>query len=333
MRILLAVAALVVVGGAASFSLEDLEFHTWKLKFGKHYGSMDEESRRKMTWLDNRKLILEHNLLADQGLRSYRLGMNHFADMDNLEYQAMFKGSLRSFNGTKAHKTTTFLQEVGGAALPGSVDWREKGAVTEVKNQFTCDSCWAFSATGALEGQMFKKTGTLVSLSEQQLVDCSFGVGSNGCGGGWPSQAFQYVMQSRGLQTEKSYRYENMEGKCRFDPLRAYATCLTYKNVTSGDEANLQHIVASIGPVSVGIDISRHTFQLYESGVYDDQYCSDIHLNHAVLVVGYGTEEEQEYWLVKNSWGVTWGEGGYIKMSRNKNNQCGIATDAVYPEV
>ncbi|XP_037398068.1 procathepsin L-like [Pygocentrus nattereri] len=333
MRVLLTVAALVVVAGAARVSLEDVEFHTWKLKFGKSYGSVEEESQRKMIWLDNRKLILEHNMLADQGLKSYRLGMNHFADMDNLEYQAMFKGCLRSFNGTKAYKTTTFLQEVGGAALPGSVDWREKGAVTEVKNQFTCGSCWAFSATGALEGQMFKKTGTLVSLSEQQLVDCSFGVGNNGCGGGRPSWAFHYVMQSGGLQTEKSYRYENKEGKCRFDPLRAYATCLKYKSWFHGGEANLQYIVASIGPVSVGIDTSRRTFQLYESGVYDDQYCSDIHLNHAVLVVGYGTEEEQEYWLVKNSWGVTWGEGGYIKMSRNKNNQCGIATDAVYPEV
>ncbi|XP_036420312.1 digestive cysteine proteinase 2-like, partial [Colossoma macropomum] len=124
------------------------------------------------------------------------------------------------------------------------------------------------------------------------------------------------------------------EGKCRFDQLKAYATCIDYRILPSEDEHYLQYIVGSIGPVSVVIDISRHTFQLYESGVYDDQYCSSAHLNHAVLVVGYGTEGiGQEYWLVKNSWGVTWGEGGYIKMSRNKKNQCGIATNAVYPVV
>ncbi|KAL6478433.1 hypothetical protein MHYP_G00142680 [Metynnis hypsauchen] len=337
MRVLLTVAALVVVAGAARVSLEDAEFHTWKLKFGKSYGSEEEESRRKMTWLDNRKLVLEHNMLADQGLKSYRLGMNHFADMDNLEYQAMFKGCLRSFNRTKAHNTTTFFPEVQGAAPPRSVDWREKGAVTKVKKQSTCGSCWAFSATGALEGQMFRKTGMLVPLSEQQLVDCSFFVGNNGCNGGDPSQAFLYVMLSGGLQAEKSYPYKKKAGKCRFDLSQVCASCRDYRILPSGNEGYLQYVVGSVGPVSVSIDTSRQTFQLYESGVYHDQYCSNTDLDHSVLVVGYGTEgteeTKQEYWLVKNSWGVKWGDKGYIKMSRNKNNQCGIATEAVYPLV
>ncbi|XP_036417055.1 cathepsin L1-like [Colossoma macropomum] len=334
MRVLLAIATLVVVAGAASVSLEDLEFHAWKLKFGKSYGSVEEESQRKMKWLDNRKLVLEHNMLADQGIKSYRLGMNHFADMSDQEYEAMFKGCLISFNTTKTRSATPFLPQASGASLPVAQDWRSKGYVTGVKNQMECGSCWAFSATGALEAQMFKKTKTLVSLSEQQLVDCSFENGNNGCEGGSVDFAFMYIKKVGGLQTEESYSYENEEGTCRYNQQNAVATCSGFETVPEGDENALQSAVAAIGPVSVDIDTRRRTFKLYQSGVYDEQYCSDTILDHAVLVVGYDRSTSgQDYWLVKNSWGVNWGENGYIKMSRNKKNQCGIATNAVYPLV
>ncbi|KAL7861640.1 hypothetical protein SRHO_G00130810 [Serrasalmus rhombeus] len=305
MRILLAVAALVVVAGAASFSLEDLEFHTWKLKFGKRYGSMDEESRRKMTWLDNRKLILEHNLLADQGLRSYRLGMNHFADMDNQEYQARFTHCLRSSNRTQRRSTPALLRQAEGVTLPDTVEWTDLGFVTDVKNQEDCGSCWTFSAVGALEGQMFRRTGKLVALSEQQLLDCSWPFGNDGCDGGFVDRAFQYVMESGGLMSESSYPYENKEGTCRFKPMEASATCSGFELVPVGDEKALQIALAAIGPVSVAIEASRNTFQFYESGVYDDPYCTEENINHAVLAVGYGTDEHgHDYWLVKNSWGT-----------------------------
>ncbi|KAL7873633.1 hypothetical protein AOLI_G00127040 [Acnodon oligacanthus] len=286
MRVLLAVAAHVAMAGAASVSLEDQEFHDWKVKFGKSYGSVEEESQCKMAWLDNRRLVLEHNMLADQGLKSYRLGMNHFADMDNQEYQQMLKGCLGSFNESEIESATTFFQPVKGAATPRAVNWRYRGYVTEVKDQSHCGSCWAFSAAGALEGQMYKKTKKLVSLSEQQLVDCSRSFGNHGCRNGLPSKAFKYIKSSGGLEKMSTYPYQA-------------------KLVT--------RMIA---------------------GVYDEPNCSSAKLNHAVLLIGYGTEgNTQDYWLVKNSWGVNWGDKGYIKMSRNKNNQCGIATHAVYPVV
>ncbi|XP_036449119.1 cathepsin L1-like [Colossoma macropomum] len=333
MRVLLTIAALVVVAGAASVSLEDLEFHAWKLKFGKIYHSIEEESQRKMIWLDSRKKVLVHNMLADQGIKSYRLGMNRFADMDDEEYRQMLKGYLGSFNRTKTSSATTFLRQAGGAALPNTVDWRKKGYVTGVKNQLDCGSCWAFSTTGALEGQMFRKTGYLVSLSEQQLVDCSRAFGNKGCHGGWMDQAFAYVEENGGLDTEESYPYENRDDVCRFNPATVEATCTGHVDIHKGDEEALQEAVATIGPISVAIDTKQPSFKYYQSGVYDEPSCSSSNVDHAVLVVGYGTESGQDYWLVKNSWGTGWGEEGYIKMSRNKNNQCGIATAASYPLV
>uniref|UniRef100_A0A8B9RKQ4 Cathepsin L.1 n=1 Tax=Astyanax mexicanus TaxID=7994 RepID=A0A8B9RKQ4_ASTMX len=333
MRVLLAIAALVAVARTASISQEDLEFHGWKMKFGKSYDSEEEESQRKMTWLTNRKLVLEHNMLADQGLKSYRLDMNHFADMDNQEYRQMLQGCLGSFNETKAPGASSFLRQAGGATLPNTVDWRTQGYVTEVKNQEMCGSCWAFSATGALEGQMFRKLGYLLPLSEQQLVDCSREYGNMGCSGGWMNQAFQYVKDNGGLDTEDSYPYEAMEGYCRYYPDAVGATCSGYVDISIGDEQALQEAVATVGPVSVAIDVGHYSFQLYQSGVYDEPDCSTSALGHAVLAVGYGSDYGQDYWLVKNSWGTYWGDQGYIKMSRNKNNQCGIATAASYPLV
>ncbi|MCI4382397.1 hypothetical protein PGIGA_G00014480 [Pangasianodon gigas] len=332
MRVLLIVTTLLALASAVSVSLEDLEFNAWKLKFGKIYKSVEEESQRKMTWLENRKLVLIHNMLADQGIKSYRLGMTSFADMSNQEYrESVFKGCLGSFNKTKRHSTSTFLR--GEGVLPKTVDWRKKGYVTEVKDQQDCGSCWAFSATGSLEGQTRRKTGKLVSLSEQQLVDCSRQYGNFGCLGGWMNAAFEYIKDNNGIDTEESYPYEASDNDCRFNPATVGATCTGYVNIKSGDEKALQEAVATIGPISVAIDAGHMSFQLYTSGIYDEPDCSSTDLDHGVLAVGYGREQKKAYWLVKNSWGLGWGDNGYIKMSRNKNNQCGIATNASYPLV
>ncbi|XP_067224649.1 cathepsin L.1 isoform X1 [Chanodichthys erythropterus] len=365
MRLLVVTAAFLAVASAASLSLEDMEFHAWKMKFGKIYRSTEEESHRKMTWLSNRKLVLVHNMMADQGIKSYRLGMTYFADMSNEEYrQVAFHGCLGSMNNTKARGGSTFFRLRDSAVLPDTVDWRDKGYVTDVKDQKDCGSCWAFSATGSLEGQTFKKTGKLVSLSEQQLVDCSGDYGNMGCGGGLMDQAFQYIEANKGLDTEDSYPYEavvslkvcekknltlklqlrlfnnfcssifsTQDGQCRFNPSTVGATCTGYVDVASGDESALQEAVATIGPVSVAIDAGHSSFQLYASGVYDEPDCSSSDLDHGVLAVGYGTNNGEDYWLVKNSWGLDWGQNGYILMSRNKNNQCGIATASSYPLV
>ncbi|XP_070834926.1 cathepsin L.1 [Chaetodon trifascialis] len=334
MKPLLVAAAVLAVASCASISLEDLEFHAWKLKFGKSYSSPSEEAQRRSIWLNNRKLVLVHNIMADEGIKSYHLGMTYFADMENEEYKRqIFKGCLRSFNASLPRHGSTFFHLPEGTELPNSVDWREKGYVTDVKDQKDCGSCWAFSATGSLEGQNFRKTGKLVSLSEQQLVDCSSDYGNMGCSGGLMDDAFRYIQDNGGIDTEDAYPYEAVDGQCRYKPETVGAKCTGYVDVTKGDEDALKEAVATVGPVSVGIDASQTSFQLYESGVYDEPYCSSSNLDHGVLAVGYGTDNGRDYWLVKNSWGLQWGDKGYIMMTRNKNNQCGIATAASYPLV
>ncbi|KAK5606684.1 hypothetical protein CRENBAI_016948 [Crenichthys baileyi] len=334
MKLLLVVAAALAVASCASISLEDLEFHAWKLKFGRSYRSPAEEVKRKEIWLSNRKMVLVHNMMADQGIKSYRLGMTYFADMENEEYKRVIsQGCLRSFNASLPRRGSAFLRLPEGTDLPSTVDWRDKGYVTDVKDQKDCGSCWAFSATGSLEGQNFRKTGKLVSLSEQQLVDCSGDYGNMGCMGGLMDYAFKYLQANGGIDTEDSYPYEAEDGQCRYNPDAIGATCTGYVDVKKGDEDALKEAVATIGPVSVGIDASQSSFQLYESGVYDEPDCSSLELDHGVLAVGYGTDNGRDFWLVKNSWGVGWGDNGYIMMTRNKDNQCGIATAASYPLV
>ncbi|KAM8737901.1 cathepsin L.1 [Acanthopagrus schlegelii] len=334
MKLLLVVAAVLAVASCASLSLEDLEFHAWKLKFGRSYSSPSEEAQRKQTWLNNRKLVLVHNIMADEGIKSYRLGMTYFADMENEEYKRLIsQGCLRYFNASLPRQGSTFLRLPEHNDLPTSVDWREKGYVTDVKDQKQCGSCWAFSTTGSLEGQHFRKTGKLVSLSEQQLVDCSTDYGNYGCDGGLMDNAFKYIQANGGIDTEESYPYEAEDGQCRFKPDSIGAKCTGYVDVKQGDEDALREAVATIGPVSVGIDASHVSFQLYQSGMYDEPDCSSTDLDHGVLAVGYGSDNGNDYWLVKNSWGLQWGDKGYIMMSRNKHNQCGIATAASYPLV
>uniref|UniRef100_A0A669ELV9 Cathepsin L.1 n=1 Tax=Oreochromis niloticus TaxID=8128 RepID=A0A669ELV9_ORENI len=333
MKLLLVVAAVLAVSSCASISLEDLEFHAWKLKFEKSYDSESDEAQRKQIWLNNRKHVLVHNILADQGLKSYRLGMTQFADMENEEYKRLVsQGCLHSFNSSLPRRGSTFFRLPKGTVLPDTVDWRDKGYVTNVQNQMDCGSCWAFSAIGALEGQNFRKTGKLVSLSKQQLVDCSQSFGNHGCNGGWMDWAFKYIQATGGIDTEASYPYEAEEGNCHYNPETVGATCTGYVDVSPNEDA-LKEAVATIGPISIAMDASHESFQFYQSGVYDEPDCSKTVLNHDVLAVGYGTENGHDYWLIKNSWGIRWGDKGYIKMSRNKSNQCGIASDATYPLV
>jgi cathepsin L len=316
-----------------TFSLEKPIEKLWeefKAMHNKHYETTEEEFRKDV-FSTNVKKIQMHNYLYQKGKKSYSMDLNQFGDMEHHEFVGYMNGLKLTLNRTRqgsAYLSPNYM------TVPDSVDWRQKGYVTPVKNQGQCGSCWAFSTTGSLEGQNFKKTGKLVSLSEQQLVDCSEKFGNNGCNGGLMDNAFKYIKANKGLDTEDSYPYLGKDAQCHFNPQAVGATDTGFTDIEQGSESQLQEAVAANGPVSVAIDASHETFQFYKTGVYDEPECSSSQLDHGVLVVGYGKSAEGvAFWIVKNSWGPTWGDEGYIMMSRNKDNQCGIASSASFPLV
>merc|ERR1712117_254015 len=296
----------------------------WRDTHDKEYETNVEEVSRFKVWMENLKKVEEHNAAYDLGLKTFNLEMNQFADLTSEEFAAMMLGNKKKI------KARGFLNPVDVSALPSSVNWTSQGYVTPVKNQGSCGSCWAFSTTGSIEGQHYNATGNLISLSEQQLVDCD--TTSYGCNGGNVVLAYRYV-EGSGSVLESDYPYTGMDGACKASSYSTAATISSYVTLPYGSESSLQSASATIGPISVAIDANHWSFQLYSSGVYYEPACSSYELDHAVLVVGYGTESGSDYWLVKNSWGKGWGLDGYIMMSRNKNNNCGIATDACYPIV
>ncbi|XP_078322730.1 procathepsin L-like [Crassostrea virginica] len=301
----------------------------FKILHGKSYIG-EEEFLRFEIFMENIQKIEEHNKMYHLGKKSYYMGVNQFSHLTHAEF-VRYNGLNKT--RPKVEDCSTYLS-VTNFVMPDSVDWRTKGYVTDVKDQGQCGSCWAFSTTGSLEGQHFRKTGKLVSLSEQQLLDCSGSFGNEGCDGGFVDSAFKYIKSVGGIETEADYPYKTKKQHCTFDDSKIASKVSGCVDVDSGNETALQKCVAEVGPVSVAIDASRDSFQFYDGGVYDEPLCSTERLDHAVLVVGYDTDDEgQEYWIVKNSWGEFWGDHGYIKMSRNKKNQCGIATDASYPLV
>jgi cathepsin L len=234
----------------------------------------------------------------------------------------------------KAGKSTTIPEVLHfDGELPETVDWRTKGVVTGVKDQGDCGGCWAFSSTGNLEGLNALQTGNLTSLSEQNLIDCSNAPThpNSGCDGGRVDWSLMYVSENKGIDTEQSYPYTARDGSCHFDRENVAGTCTGYKQVQERNETALQVAVATIGPISIAIDVTD-PFANYHSGVFYDPDCQsgEMNLDHAVLIVGYGVEEGKKYWLVKNSWGASWGDKGYIKMARDRDNNCGVATQAFY---
>lgn len=308
--------------------VEDL-WANFKLEHGKVYEHGIEENVRKQVFAENLKRIEMHNYLYSKGIKGYTLGVNKYADMEHSEFVKLMNGYRRNMTHLSG---ATYMSPNFKFELPTSVDWRNKGYVTPVKDQGRCGSCWSFSATGSLEGQHFRQTGKMVSLSEQNLVDCSRKYGNNGCEGGLMDYAFEYIKDNKGLDTEESYPYEAKDDTCRYNPATKGATDVGFTDIPEGDEEKLTEALANIGPISVAIDAAHPSFQLYKSGVYDEPQCTE-NLDHGVLAVGYGSQDGKDYYIVKNSWGLTWGDQGYILMSRNKQNQCGIASKASYPNV
>jgi len=301
-------------------------FKAWTKQFAKAYAPM-EHTHRYNVFKRNLQLVLTHNSMSSS---SYKLAMNHFSDLTTQEWKDMYLSKLAvpEIQGEE--------YKMSGVAAPDSVDWRTKGAVTGVKNQGQCGSCWAFSAVGAIEGAHFLAGNSLVSLSEQNLVDCSHNGGNQGCNGGLQPPAYEYVQNAGGIDTEASYPYTGRDGSCKFQASNVGAKVSGYTMVTAKDENALKDAVANNGPVAVAINAASFSFQMYSSGVYDPSNCpGDMNnLDHGVLVVGYGTDSAsgKDYWIVKNSWGTFWGKAGYIWMVRNANNNCGIATYPSFPK-
>ncbi|CAM1321224.1 Uncharacterised protein r2_g2959 [Pycnogonum litorale] len=283
----------IVVCACASSQLnQNEEWTLYKKAYNKKYEGK-EDVRKMKVFMDNVKFIEEHNKKYEANQVSFGVRVNEYADMTTEEFVKVMKG----YKPSNKTRTGSSFVPPSNVDLTAAVDRRTKGLDTPVKNQQQCGSCWPFSSTGSLEGQHKTKTGEHVSLSEQNIVDCSGKYGNNGCEGGTMDNSFRYVKANDGIDTERSYPYEAKDDVCRFKKKMS---------------------------VPPSLDIR---------GVYDEPQCSQVQLDHGVLVVGYGTDGSSDYWLVKNSWDTGWGMSGYIKMSRNKKNQCGISTAASYPLV
>jgi C1A family cysteine protease len=311
-------------------------FEAWMGQHEKTYPTAAEKAKRLEIFTNNAILVEEHNA---KGL-SWTMGLNQFADMTSDEFVAQQK-LRKSSLGTEFSSAPLRHQRLS-TSLPDSVDWRTKNLVNPVKNQGQCGSCWAFSTVVSFEGQASKSTGSLVSYSEQDLVDCVKGVTipgetdtcCDGCQGGLMDSAFEYMIQKQSGKddTEASYSYKGADGTCSFSLGKAGSAAVTnYTDIAAGDESSLKDAVANVGPISVAVDANMF-WQLYSGGVFKPLVCNQKTLNHGVAVVGYGTEGSDGYWIIRNSWGATWGEKGYMRMISGKN-ECGVANSAVYPNV
>ncbi|XP_037034213.1 procathepsin L-like [Bradysia coprophila] len=305
----------------------------------KVYKSQQEERYRNKIFLKNKLETIQHNSLYELGQVFFKLGLNEYSDLDHSEFVARMNGGFNSSIIQFQSEAVTYIVPNSNVLVPSSVDWTTSGAVTPVKNQSPgsqqCNSCWAFAATGALEGQHFRKTQSLISLSEQNLIDCSLEFGNHGCRGGGVSNAYQYIIANGGIETEQSYPYEARDAECRYRvDHNSGATVRAFAAVRQGDENALKMAVATTGPVAIAFDASLSSFHSYSSDVYYDPKCNPQHLTHAALVTGYGTTQSGiDYWIVKNSWGTSWGQGGYFFLARNRSNHCGVASAGIYPLV
>ncbi|XP_075678692.1 digestive cysteine proteinase 1-like [Dermatophagoides pteronyssinus] len=323
---------IILVNFSSGSTLPDERWIDFKKTYDRKYETLEEEQYRRDIFLKNVDLIDHHNREKfSKGLSTYELSVNQFADMTEDEFRSSHLGYLGDRVKTPSNNEYT-MNDV--ESLPAEIDWTKKGVVTSVKKQNECGSCYAFSAVASIEGQHALKTGKLIELSAQNIIDCSKPEGNHGCHGGNMDKAFKMVIKNNGIDTEKSYPYEAIARECRQSQKNKTigATIHSYVDIRRGDELALQSAVAKIGPISVAIDGSGH-FHQYKSGIYDNENCSPVLLTHGVTVVGYGELNGKQYWKIKNSWGKGWGTNGYGLMSRNKNNQCGIATQASYPVV
>jgi len=328
MLLLIFIALVFVSCGNCTYD-NDSDWLEYKRKYNKVYNE-DEEPIRYAIWKKNDEDIVMHNARFDA---TYTQGHNQYSDLTDEEFKSEIQGNCLLQVAEKQENVTYEYSGFQNNGAPDTVDWVEKGYVTGVKNQGSCGSCYSFGATGSLEGAWYKKTGKLIALSEQQIIDCSLKNGNHGCEGGLVTRCFKHIKQVGGIESEVDYPYEAKFVKCRLNKSKTVAKVNGFKSLPEKDENALKNALANVGPVAVAINSGRPSFRWYKKGVYYDTLCSQYGLDHAVLAVGYGREGNMDYFLVKNSWGPKWGLKGYIKMARNRGNHCGIASRCSFPTV
>jgi len=299
-------------------------FEKYKTTFNKKYSSEEEHEYRQLVFTENMKKI---NAINRNHKNTWKAGINQFTDRLPSEMKSVMGYSrdisFFTFKHTDITPPKNFLQN-----LPDELDWREKGILNEPKDQGSCGSCWAFSAIAVLESHIALQTGKLFQLSEQQIVSCTPNPdqcgGTGGCSGSTEWLGFDYVKSGAGITTEDNWPYTATTGTCDTSKIKKVATIDGYVRLPANDYNALLTAVATVGPVTIGVAASE--WQFYDSGVYNGECGTEI--NHAVTVVGYGTDAEAgDYWLIRNSWSAGWGENGYIRVSKEKSAadvQCGI---------
>jgi len=318
----------------------DPEYDQFVKQNGRFHSSPHEYLFRLELFNDNKEFVLEWNNRTDV---THTVEVNQFADWTDDEFLATKMGrltggslaqyadsELSALHSSKA-RAPVYKMEGSADDLPESVDWQGTGADTIVKDQAACGSCWAFAASSAMTGAYFVKTGHHYSFSEQQIVDCAWKEGNYACDGGWAEAAVDYAHE-HGIVVEDDYAYVGQDGWCRADSSKVIAH-FSYVNIPTGDQTALKEAVQKGGPCAVAIDASQKSFRFYSSGVYTEPLCSSgiFELDHAVTLVGYGTENDKGYWKIRNSWSPHWGDNGYVKI--DMEHDCGVTTDAILLKV
>ncbi|XP_060589694.1 procathepsin L-like [Ruditapes philippinarum] len=309
----------------------DQNWMWFKKAYNKSFTNENEEITRRLYWEDNMKFIRQHNEKYYRGEVTYSVGENDFADMADDEFEKTYLRGLIVPEGEENDYPEGLTEP--DVQLPRELDWRVQGLVSSVKNQGKCGSCWAFSALGALEGQVIKNHGgsEIPDLSEQNLVDCAKGEKYHnlGCKGGWMHNAYQYIKDNGGIDSEFCYPYRAIDQTCRYIRECRTARDCGYKKV-GRNEYSLRKALSNVGPIAIAMDVNHKGFWFYKEGIFYEPACNGTRPTHAMVAVGYG-KRGGRYWIIKNSWGEGWGNKGYVYAARGRGDLCGIAKWGVYP--